>query len=356
MGLIDVEALLAEIGAEAPCGEDLSYDPGYLNLEREAQGTQERVMGDEVVEAEEPNWREVAKQALALCERSRDLRVVLYLTVAALKQEGLPGLCDGLALLHALLEQRWEHVHPQLDPDDDNDPLERMNIVSSLAQPEGSLQDPLMFIRRVRECPLTDSAQIGRFSLRDTQVASGEITLPEGGAAAPDTAQIEAAFDDTPTETLQEAARAVAESAQHVAAIDAFLTSTVGAAQAPDLSNFAKVLDEVGNCLQGPLARRGYGAPVAEAAAADDATSGGKSEEPKALSGEIRSAQDVTVAIDKIIRYYDANEPSSPVPLILRRAQRLVSKSFVEVIQDLSPDAMRQIELVAGVDSGAEPQ
>ena len=60
------------------------------------------------------------------------------------------------------------------------------------------------------------------------------------------------------------------------------------------------------------------------------------------------------MAIDKICRYYETHEPSSPVPLILRRAQRLVSKSFVEVIQDLSPEAMRQIEIIAGVDTGPQ--
>ena len=356
MGVIDVEALLAEISPEAPCGEDLSYDAAYLSLEREAQGTQERVMGDEVIQAEEPNWREVATQALALCERSRDLRVVLTLSVAALKLEGLLGLRDGLALLRGLIEQRWEHLHPQLDPDDDNDPLERMNIVSALAQPEGSLQDPLMFIRRLRETPLTDSAQVGRFSLREILIGTGEVEMPPGMDSPPDAAQIDAAFDDTPTETLQEAAQAVAEAARHVVAIDTFLTETVGAAQAPDLSAFQKALDEVARHLQAPLARRGYGAPAEAGEAPGAPGAEGKGEETKALSGEIGSAQDVLMAIDKICRYYEAHEPSSPVPLILRRAQRLVSKSFVEVIQDLSPEAMRQIEIIAGVDTGSRPQ
>ena len=30
---IDIESLLSEVSVEAPCGEDLSYDPSFLALE-----------------------------------------------------------------------------------------------------------------------------------------------------------------------------------------------------------------------------------------------------------------------------------------------------------------------------------
>jgi type VI secretion system protein ImpA len=43
------------------------------------------------------------------------------------------------------------------------------------------------------------------------------------------------------------------------------------------------------------------------------------------------------------------------VPLLLRRAQRLVSKSFLEVIQDVCPDAVGQIETLGGV-SGSDSE
>ena len=52
--------------------------------------------------------------------------------------------------------------------------------------------------------------------------------------------------------------------------------------------------------------------------------------------------------LDKVCEYYGRYEPSSPVPVLVRRAQRLVSKSFMEIIQDLSPDSVRQIEVISG--------
>ena len=118
---IDVEALLAEIDPESPCGEDLTYDPAYLELERIAQVTPEQQIGNTIVAAEEPNWRDVRDQAMTLLERTRVLRVVIYLSLSSMKLDGLPGLRDGLALLRGTIDKRWETVHPQLDPDDDND-------------------------------------------------------------------------------------------------------------------------------------------------------------------------------------------------------------------------------------------
>lgn len=66
------------------------------------------------------------------------------------------------------------------------------------------------------------------------------------------------------------------------------------------------------------------------------------------LSGSITSNQEVLKALDMILAYYQHSEPSSPVPLLIKRAKRLVGKSFVDIIRDLSPDAMAQVKMVSG--------
>jgi len=67
------------------------------------------------------------------------------------------------------------------------------------------------------------------------------------------------------------------------------------------------------------------------------------------ISGDIRTPQDVIKLIDKICAYYERNEPSSPIPLLLKRAQRLVSKNFLDVIKELTPDTLRAIEALGGI-------
>jgi type VI secretion system protein ImpA len=341
---IDVESLLFEVSPEAPCGEDLSYDAAFLAMEdmvrtKSAGGIVEGA--EEVIE--EPNWREVREKSLELLRRSKDLRVALYLALGLLKTDGLAGLRDGLAVLRGLLERFWDNLYPQLDPDDNNDPLERINILQSLSPATVSTQDPMKFKQRLAEVSLCNSAQMGRFSLRDIQVAKGEIALAAGeGAGVPDASVIGAAFQDTATDELLAASQAAGEAIEHVTNITAVFSKSADQGQTPDLSGFQSVLGNIHKCVQGYLAKRGYGEAAEEAAPA--AQKGGVS-----LAGEIRSPQEALLAIEKVCQYFDRHEPSSPVPLLLRRARKLVSKNFLEVIQDVCPDAMNQIEMLGGV-------
>jgi type VI secretion system protein ImpA len=63
---------------------------------------------------------------------------------------------------------------------------------------------------------------------------------------------------------------------------------------------------------------------------------------------QIRSRDEVIRALDKICEYYQRSEPSSPLPLMLERAKRLVPLGFLELIRDLAPDAVAQAEALRG--------
>ncbi|MBE0617668.1 MAG: hypothetical protein IH608_07060 [Proteobacteria bacterium] len=68
----------------------------------------------------------------------------------------------------------------------------------------------------------------------------------------------------------------------------------------------------------------------------------------------MRSREDVVHLLDKVCDYFRRNEPSSPVPLLLERAKRLVSKSFLEIVRDLAPDGVAQVELIRGPGGGVD--
>lgn len=42
MSVIDVEQLLSQIDADAPCGEDLEYDSAFAEMEKMAEGKSEQ--------------------------------------------------------------------------------------------------------------------------------------------------------------------------------------------------------------------------------------------------------------------------------------------------------------------------
>jgi type VI secretion system protein ImpA len=97
------------------------------------------------------------------------------------------------------------------------------------------------------------------------------------------------------------------------------------------------------------LARRGV-VTEAAAAAGEVAGEGGEVGGGPAISGEIKSREDVVRVLDKICLYYERYEPSSPIPLLLQRSKRLVSANFMDIVRDLAPDGLSQVENLRGKD------
>ncbi len=338
MSTIDLESLLAEVTGDEPCGPNLEYDAGFVELERASAGKPEQQIGDTVVAAEPPDWREVRKLATDLASKTRDLRVAVHLARALARTAGMPGLADGLELVHGLIERHWDGVHPQLDPDDDNDPTMRVNTLLGLCDPDTMLP-------AVREAVLVESRALGRFSYRDMQIAAGDAPAPEGHAA-PDPAAIEGAFMDCDVEALAATAAAVESSEARIRQIETVLTERVGTGSAADLSALPTLLKEIRVALAERLARRGIG----EGAATEAGGAAGPAGAVQAITGEITSREDVVRVLDKACAYFNRHEPSSPVPLLLQRAKRLVvAKDFMEIIRDVAPDGLSQVENLRGV-------
>jgi type VI secretion system protein ImpA len=66
------------------------------------------------------------------------------------------------------------------------------------------------------------------------------------------------------------------------------------------------------------------------------------------MPGQINTREDVVRALDQIIGYYERHEPSHPLPIVMKRAKRLVTMSFLEIMKDVAPDAMSQAEQLRG--------
>ena len=231
----------------------------------------------------------------------------------------------------------------------------RINILQSLSPTSVSAQDPMKFKQRLSEVPLCNSVQMGKFSLRDIQIAKGEISVSdEQRAQAPEVSVIDAAFQDTSTDELLATSQATQEAIEHIAAMMSVFSERALQGQTPDFSGFRAVLGNIQKHVQEYLAKRGHGTAADEDAIVPGSV---KDKGSISLTGDIRSSQEALLALDKVCQYFDRHEPSSPVPLLLRRAQRLVSKSFLEVVKDFCPDGMSQVEIIGGIsgsDSGDE--
>ena len=346
--MINAEELLKPIPGEKPCGEDLSYDPGIQELETLMKGKPETQFSP----AEEPDWKAVRDLCVELWGRSKDLRLATTLSVASVKMDGLPAFRESLALVKGMLDNYWDTFYPLLDPTDNNDPTQRVNLIAALAMPVATYGDPMRVLERLREAPLTDSRQLGRFGLTDIINSETGTAKPDGTPAIP-ASQVEGAFKETSPETLQQFSQAVSDSLQFAKDIDAFLTDKIGADRAPDLSELPKQLKEIQKRLApylgaGAGGDGGDGAPVDGGNGAASGAGAGPAAPRQGISGEIQSRQDAVKMLDKICDYFKKNEPTSPVPYILQRARRWVEMDFMAIIGDLTPESMDQIQKITG--------
>jgi len=343
MTSFDIASLLLPVTDDAPAGDDLEYDPEFLELERTAAPKAEKVIGDSVKAAEEPDWDKVQSLALGLMNRSRDLRIAIHLTNAWTRSRGVTGWSDGLALIRGMLENLWDSVHPQLDSEDDDDPTMRVNSVVPLGDMQASLG-------HFRNTPFVQSPRLGRFSLRDLRLANGTLKTADGGTPEAGMSDIEACCMDCAEDELVSTARAVSEAFDHAKAIDGIFTDRVGTA-GPDLKNLLSEIHELKKFLDPQVARRlpGEGAGDADQAGEADDAGAGAGATVRSVPGAISGPQDVSRRIDELCEYYARNEPSSPVPLLLRRAQQLIGMGFEDLLKNLAPGGIQELRVVSGV-------
>jgi type VI secretion system protein ImpA len=84
-----------------------------------------------------------------------------------------------------------------------------------------------------------------------------------------------------------------------------------------------------------------------EAGAAGAAATGGGS----IPVGDLRSREDALRALDRVCDFLNRNEPTNPAPLRIRRAQRIMTMPFMDIIRELAPDATGQVETITGARS-----
>lgn len=342
MSRIDLDKLSAAISEDAPCGTDYSFNPAFQEMERASIVKRGQEFGKVSTQDEEPNWQLVFEKAVEVLNNSKDLRAAVFLTQSALHIDGFLGLADGLALINSLIDSYWDSVYPLLDPDDNNDPTERINCLVSLLDIEKVLN-------QVRRSVLVNSKLFGAFSLRDIEVATGKLAVQaQDESPVPELSAINAAFQEVKIEVLENTISAVSRALDNTKAIESSLEKHVNLDQTINLQPLSELLLEAKKTMTEYLENRPEaGVSATQPDTSDAVASPGAP--AKSISGVVNSREDVIRAIDSACEYYARYEPSSPVPMLLKRAKSLVNKDFMEIIRDLTPAGVTQAEQVTGV-------
>jgi len=345
MSAWDGQALLEPISADGPCGKSLEDSDvlaaldayqifGQTSLEPEKTDDDQPKRKEPRKSDRPPNWAEIRDEALTALRTSKDLRLLAYLGAATLRIDGIPAFSEALGIA-----SHWLAVYPtQVFPLVDEDALFRQNALNCFA-------DPVAVIDGLRRSPIVSHRQHGRFSIRDLDLVTGDVQ-PAGNEAKPDEAQIKAAFDATALDELKKLQDTVDTALTAIKSIDTAMRDANGAAFAPSFESLSTQFKKMSAFVRARVAAHPENA---SAAPQDGEGASGEGGSMVMAVGAIRSRQDAIRALDAAAEFFRQNEPSSPIPLFLERAKRLVSKDFLEVLADVAPDALPQARSAGGL-------
>jgi type VI secretion system protein ImpA len=117
---INIEAILRPIREGAPCGDDFAFSSEFDAIQeakREDDASLEQ--GEWVSEVKQADWNAVVRLSQELLiNKTKDLRVAIWLAEGLSKTQGFVGLAKGALILNQLIVHFWSDIHPQAEDGD----------------------------------------------------------------------------------------------------------------------------------------------------------------------------------------------------------------------------------------------
>ncbi|HRD83838.1 MAG TPA: type VI secretion system protein TssA [Rubrivivax sp.] len=328
----------------AACGQDLEYDPVMLELLQVAAGKPETQFSA----AEPPAWTQVVSLCEDLLGRTRDLRVAMLWVRAMLSTEGAATLPEGLTLLRGLIDNFWDGLHPQLDPDD-GDSFARINAISSLATLDGVLGD-------LRQALLAPDRHLAGMRVRDVEIALDKLA-PRADDQPRTLAQIKGQLAEVDA-TGQRLRIACEAAGAELKGLQRVMNDRFGIERAVDVKPMRSIIEALQSVMPPPPPPPAEAQPEDQEAPMSDDAAAEESPRPRRGSSSggldrIETRQDALKALQAICAYLERYEPTNPAQLLLRRAERMMERNFLQLVRDLAPDALDQVARIMGVDPGS---
>jgi type VI secretion system protein ImpA len=344
--MFTAEQLLIPISDSRPSGEDLSFssDLDAIALARKFDDPS-LDQGEWVTDLKEADWDFVVKRCAALLtEKSKDLRLAVWLTEAAAKQHHLRGLAEGYRLLTGLFEQYWDMgLYPEAE-DGDND--QRIGNLSWILARTRTL---------VRELPLTEGRTA--YSTIDFEYARKRASAEGEGAqqSAPKLADMEAAKRGN---SPQFNAKFVAD-AQYCMDALLKLEQVSDAKLGADSPGFSAARDAVQSMLHAmPSSKNGgpSAQPDGSQEAQIHADHAGDSvpvqqQRDSGPSGPIRSRAQAIAQLRAVAKFFRDTEPHSPVSYFAEKAANAGEQDLHTWLRSVIKDegSLSHIEELLGV-------
>jgi len=340
MAEFDLAALISPISEDEPCGPDLDLagDADYMNFVAKAESLLPSTFfsGPEGQPFDRSSIDFPAEFAAMkpLLADTRDIRLLVVLAKLSILNRDLAGFDTAIRAIRELLDQQWDAVHPRGE--------DGMFVARAAALETLDDLPPVIF--PLQYTPLVRHPRLGAISYRHYMIASGEVQAREG-EETPDLTAIENALMDVELAELVQALGSIDSLRTALAEIRNVCVDRAGIEQAPKLERLPGLIDRIRSLLNGFVVKRDPSAALAATSAGEGAEAGAAAPE---LTGEVRSLADAADALAAIADYFVRKEPSNPALLLVRQAEQLMGKSFVEVMQILVPSHVEQAAIYIG--------
>lgn len=347
---MNLDALLEPITPDSPCGDDLSFSLEFDTiLDKRREDDPSLDQGDWVKALKVADWAGVVSQCDALMRtRTKDLRVVGWLTDALGRTRGFAGLADGLTVCARLCEEQWAHLHPLPDAGDQE-------------QRSGSLSWLLaQVVQLARLAPVIDSGA-KRYGLRDIDAArtlqqaigrgvAEAIAAAAGGALTFDeVARVQAA---TPRTFMVENLGHLARASESLGRIQSAVDISLGD-DGPGFGAARKALEDARSSVERYARDGGAGAGAAasgEVAGEPLATAAGTAAD--IASGPLQTRAQALQQLRVVAEFFRRTEPHSPVAYLADKAAQwgdMPLHAWLRVVLK-DPSALAHVEELLGVE------
>lgn len=355
---MNLEALLAPIPGAQPCGEDLSFSIEFdqiAEMRREDDPTLDQ--GEWVTSLKVADWPGVARLCSdLLTNKSKDLRLAMWLTESLSLTQGYAGMHQGLQVCRALCEQYWTNVYPQAD---DGDMDERIGNLSWLLQRLVQLADtrPVVRTRQGNGYSLqawrTAKLQSTQSSQQTDQGDDDKVTLD----------QIKRAINETSADALRQACDALNASYEELLTFQTVIDSHLGE-NGPGFVAAKEALSQARHDMERLMREAGLtdasatDAIDANDSPADDANSDEPHAGHSARGGPIKSRAQALQQLREVAAFFRRTEPHSPVAYLADKAVKWGDMPLHEWLRHVIKDqgSMAHLQELLGIESNNDQQ
>jgi type VI secretion system protein ImpA len=336
------DILTRTISDSEPCGPSLEMtgDAGYMQFTARMEGQlpQSFLRFDR----SQIDFKAELVTLQTLLSSSIDISLIALLAKLLILDRDLEGFAKALVAIRDCLRDRWDHVHPQLL---DGDPIMRVICLQTLDDMPTSIM-PLQGV------PLFKGRRFGTVSFRNHLIAEGIIQQPpssdegETASKSPGPSDIRTAISEAGLESIVASRQALTTIHAAVIEIEALFDERSGQPGLLRFPNLKPLSDTIRQFLENCVAIKDPSLATVQEIALLEGDDGTQS--PVTASGSIANMIQARHALVAAAAYFSAEEPSSPVRMILAQADALVGKTFYEALQSMIPDHVGQAVMKLG--------